>query len=282
MDLENTQPNQVPEQPISLHNNQTVPQGQAPMGYAPASDQQLLASAQVTSDFSEQSTMPENPVINTTTQPLASDSPQPLPLQPIVASGPVAPNKINKKIIILVAATIGLIGIGITLWFLFFNGISLTKYDNTADGYSLMVPASYIKDEGISSASFRKPDKNSNILDDKRSLVQVAFSKNSIGKEALTTQLDTIFNEKSFESGGMLVTSQTISDVKIEKSTKNGMAVRIAYGKIVAGDNMPSGVFRLATVVSETKVVTIAVQAFSTDQDLINASAKIIDSLEIK
>jgi len=226
--------------------------------------------------FSEPVAPVQPPVQSVAQSPVFGSTPQPTM---VANSAPMSASKISKKMIIIIAAAVaGLIAIGITVWLLFFNGIPLTKYTNTDGGYSIMVPTSYTKEENGSEATFTKPG----TTDENKSLVQVNSTSIPSGyRDEYIKMIDTQFTESSFKSGGSFIGSEETSNIKIEKSTKNGADIRIASGNLLDDKKSIKGTFRIGLIIDKEKAFTVIIGAQSTEKDLTTSSARIIDSLTV-
>ena len=71
------------------------------------------------------------------------------------------------------------------------------------------------------------------------------------------------------------------TNVKIEKSTKNGMDIRIASGNFVDNKKAVKGNFYFAVVFGDKKAYQIAIKADVSESILATSAARITDSLTV-
>ena len=273
-----TQP--VPTEPVQ----QPVVSQPQPQVYAAPIQQPVMEPVQPVMQPTPQAFAPApavQPVVQP--QPMATSavfgsSPQLVFTQPVVNNMPYQPKKSKVKLFIILGVVIAaLVGIGITVWLLFFsNNISLTEYSNS--DYSILVPSSYKKTETGSNVSFDKPDTKAGF----ESKVAVSVTPVPEGyKQQFIDAMDQAFTEKAFSSGSQLTSFQDTSNVKVEKSTKNGMDYRLASGNIVV-DKVVAGSFKVAIFISDTKAYTVGVMAHSSEPGLAANASKIVDSFKAK
>ena len=94
--------------------------------------------------------------------------------------------------------------------------------------------------------------------------------------------MDEQFNKEAFQTGGLIMGSQTTANVTFEKSTKNGSEVRVATGDILNDDKSVKATFLIGFLVNDSKAISVKIGADSTEPGLKASAARIFGSLEIK
>jgi|GEM_PF-1875460 len=231
-------------------------------------------------NLGSQTTSPVS-VFGTTPQPATSE-PQPTFAQ--LDANPIEnqPKKSHMKLfVILGVILIALAGIGVAVWLLFFNGISLKQYSNSE--YSIMVPESY-KKEGLDSyAKFSKPEPTDGKIKGRESIVivKVIDIPNDLRGEIVKYINDNFTKEKITDKGAFGDNSGA-SDVSVVKSTTDGMNILIISGNSLDYEKVVDGKFKMKIIIAKKKAYSILVGANPSDSGLLASADRIIDSFKIK
>lgn len=209
--------------------------------------------------------------------------------QPVVVVTPVQqvangdlPKKHDKKSKVKLFAIIGsaLLVIGsivFALWVFVFSGMPLKEYDGGA--YTVLVPESFEGQES-SISNGQITFANPNIPEgDKRSYVEFQYTKyDGKSREELVAQVDEFY----FNDGDLYFKdSDTKSNTKIEKITKDNVVLRVITADYMEGDKIV-GKANMTMKFTDKGMFTITVVALSDDSGFISSVDKIVDSLKEK
>lgn len=274
----------VPEEPASPQQFQQpyAPTEQPAQPIAPVTDQTIQPPVTIaTPQFSQAPQVTPQPIASSS-EAFGSVPSQPSFGQPMTDNlvGQQPKKKFPTKLFIIIgAALVGVIGIGVTLWLLFFNGIPLMQYSNSEGGYSILVPSEYTKEESGSDVDFQKKGTSEN---DKSSITIKVSDVSDGSKDQFIELIDSRFNKEAFESGGSIIGSERTSNVIFNKTIKNGMDVRTVSGDAIETDGAPKGTFRLLIMISDKKVYMIMIAAHKTEPGLASSASRITDSFTVK
>lgn len=274
------QPNEYPQAPIEpVQPQQPVAQPVAPQ-QAP-----VYETAQPVQQPAYQATPPAaQPVFGG--QPPVATAPGVVPPQAF-GTGPGYPAqapKSNNRLIALIGIIVGgLVLIGGGIWLaisLLGSSVALETYEG--DGYSILVPKDYTKDESSTSVTFEEPDEDS----DTQSKVAVAsYSIKSTlqytTKDKLIETYDKSLSEESLSESGLTSSSDnTIDNFKKETTTYQDFDARkISFD--VKEDGKKVGEGHMLIVFGDESIYMVSVAAHSSDSGLQKAASKILDSFKI-
>lgn len=309
---------QQPQQPIAPPQppvqgpdpNYVQPQPQP--ASVPQPEYQPQAAEPYTPQIAAPAPAPEAPVVPVT-QPLYQSQPQPAPVQPagpaapvptqpgfpsqpqngVFGSGPAAPYgpqpaKGKGKLFALIGIIVaGLIVIGVGVWALMtfvFASIPLETYKG--DGYSILVPKDYQKDETSNSVTFESKKQKGSNGQDVYSALYVASTDipSSSTKDETVAMYDKLFNENTFKQSLSSTGSSSSSEVKnfkVDKSDYQGFTAR-KYTADSYVDGKNTGQLKMLIVFTDKKIYVVSVGAHSQVEPGFRAAAdKILNSLKI-
>jgi len=223
----------------------------------------------------------EQPPVNLNSQP-AFSAPQSAFTQPTASPVAYQPKKSHMKLfVILGVALVSLVGIGVAVWMMFFNGIPLKQYSNSE--YSIMVPETYKKEESGSSVKFSKPEPGDGKVNGRESNVAVSVIdiSNDLRDEMVKYMNDNFTKEKITDKGAF-GDGGGASDVSVVKSTKDGMDIITMSGNSLDDKKVIDGKFKMKIIIAEKKAYSILVGANPSDSSLSASADRIIDSFKIK
>lgn len=235
-----------------------------------------------TSNLSQQET---NVVNQTTTQPVAPVL-QSQPIQPVepvpLQTSIVAPvKKKNIKLFVIIgAALLGLIAIGVAIWLFVFNSVPLREYDGGS--YTVLVPQSFTEKRTSYVKGIVTFVKNPDVSDkDRSSYVEISYNSygsSMDGRNAAVEKIDeTYFNsEKPYFKNDI-----NKANVKIEKTTRNQDVLRIVTADIMQ-DEKVIGKLNLTFKFTDKGMFSITTAALSEDSGLIGSVDNMVNSFKEK
>ncbi len=196
---------------------------------------------------------------------------------------PQAPKSKNKLIALIGIIVGGLVLLGGGIWLaisLLGSSVALETYEG--DGYSILAPKDYTKDEASTSVTFEEPDEDS----DTQSKVSVAsYSIESTlkytTKDKLIEMYDKTLSEENLSESGLTSDSDnTIDNFKKETTTHQDFDARkISFD--VKKDGKKVGEGHMLIVFGDDSIYMVSVAAHAGDPGLQKAASKILDSLKI-
>ena len=226
-----------------------------------------------------QPTMGPQPVASSTvfgSTPVTA-APQQTFAQPAINTAVYKPKNPKIKLFIIIGAVVAsLLGIGIAVWLMFFNGMPLMTYSN--DDFSILVPKdeAYKKEEIGSSVTFKKDGKDGDGDSSVTASVNETYGQS---REDIIKLYERILTEDSLSSA--FTGNEEIKDFKFEKLKKDGMDV-ISISAKAMKDNKYEGILKMKIFINDKKMYSVMVAAHNSESGLANSADKIIDSLKIK
>ncbi|GEM_PF-2569926 len=309
------QPPVVPQQPPVIDNPittdpQQIPAAQGPMmdastqvsqPVAPLPDPSVQPPVAAAPQFQPQPQPAEMPVppqpFNGVQQPAQTPVQPPVvpgmgAQQPVFGTGPqmAAPAAaFPKKLILMIAAIIGaLLIVGGGIWALMtfvFGSIKLETYQG--EGYSILVPSDFKKEESSAGAVTFESDRKEGKGGDVYSVMTVGTTDVPAGVsvDSAVKMYDEMFTEEAFtqsvESSGSGDSSE-IRDFKVDKTDYDGHTAR-TYTAVAYQDDTKVGDFSMVIVFGEKKMYMVMVGAHAqTEPGFRKAAGKILNSLKIE
>ncbi len=217
----------------------------------------------------------------------------PQPQNGVFGSGPAAPYtpgpaKGKGKLFTLIGIIVaGLLVLGVGVWALMtfvFGSIALETYKG--DGYSILVPKDYTKDESGSSVTFKEK------TDDKTSQSEVSIAASSIdgasgtmSKDDYIKLYDQYMTEDAFKSSvNGLVSSSSKKEFRNFKKDDTKFKGNDAREISIDGyeDGKKVGSVKMLVVFTDKTIYTVMVGAHVNDSGLQRATDKILNSLQIE
>lgn len=261
---------------------------------APVAAPEVAAPAPVVESQPTPTPAPETPV-----QPVAAPQSFPstptdqaggVPPQDPVGGGPTifgagpapAPTKDNKLVILIAAIAGGAVVLGLIVWVLIafvFNSIALETYKG--DGYSVLVPKDYEKDESATSVTFKEPDAD----DDDQSQVSILSvpikdALTVMDKDDLVKLYDDMFSQDNLTEAAGFSDESIVKNFNKETMKYQGHDARkITFD--VERDGKRTGTGYVLLVFGDEAFYGIAIAAHASDPGVNKAANKILNSLEI-
>ena len=221
--------------------------------------------------------------------------PQPQPQNGVFGSGSAAsytpgPSKGKGKLLTLIGVIVaGLIVLGVGVWALMtfvFASIPLETYKG--DGYSILVPKDYKKEETSTGVTFESERQKGSNGKDVYSAMYLGSNDipSSTTKDQTVQMYDKLFDEDTFKQSLNSTSSSDsgseVKNFKVDKSNYQGFTAR-KYTADSYVDNKKVGEFKMLVVFTDKKLYVVSIGAHTQVEPGFRASVdKILNSFKIE